>query len=133
MSVESAIRDAEWRLPGEAAPEGEKDPRWQAIIEVGEYTETDPEPIWTFVDHWGRSHDADLRTAIATCLLEHLLEHHFDTIFPRVNRSSSSLANSPTASRPLGRLVKHCCRSTARGLILLRHPSERLRANERCC
>ena len=87
MNVESAIRDAEWRLPGEAAPEGENDPRWRAIIEVGEYIETDPEPIWAFVDRWGRSDDADLRMAIATCLLEHLLEHHFDLIFPRMERA----------------------------------------------
>jgi hypothetical protein len=28
--------------------------------------------------------DADLRTAIATCLLEHLLEHHFDRLIARV-------------------------------------------------
>ena len=87
MSLESAIRDAEWRLPGEAAPEGENDPRWQAIIEVGEYVETDPEPVWGFVARWGRSHDADLRAAIATCLLEHLLEHHFELIFPRVEEA----------------------------------------------
>jgi hypothetical protein len=84
MSVESAIRDAELRLPGEAAPEGENDPRWQAIIKVAEYLETDPEPIWAFVDRWGRSEDEDLRDAVATCLLEHLLEHHFELIFPRV-------------------------------------------------
>lgn len=90
MSVESAIQDAEWRLPGEAAPEGETDPRWLAIIEVGEYVETDPEPVWLFVTRWGRSGDADLRTAIATCLLEHLLEHHFDVIFPRVEQAVSA-------------------------------------------
>ena len=87
MSVESAIRDAEWRLPGEAAPEAESDPRWQAIIEISEYIETDPDPIWQFVNTWGRSQDPDLRAAVATCLLEHLLEHHFDRVFPRVERA----------------------------------------------
>jgi hypothetical protein len=55
MSVESAIRDAEWCLSGEPASDGESDPRWQAIIDVGKYIETDPDPIWAFVVHWGRS------------------------------------------------------------------------------
>ena len=87
MTVESAISDAEWRLPGTPAADNEIDPRWQAIIEVGEYVETDPDPIWSFVDRWGRNADADLRAAIAACLLEHLLEHHFDLIFPRVERA----------------------------------------------
>jgi hypothetical protein len=87
MSIQAAIRDAEWRLPGVAAAEGEEDPRWQAIIAVGDYVESDPEPVWTFADTWGRSDDPDLRSAIATCVLEHLLEHHFDLIFPRVERA----------------------------------------------
>ncbi len=39
------------------------------------------------MNHWGRSLDADLRSAIATCLLEHLLEHHFALIFPRIERA----------------------------------------------
>jgi len=41
------------------------------------------------VDLWGANQDADLRAAIATCLLEHLLEHHFELIFPRVERRVS--------------------------------------------
>jgi len=28
--------------------------------------------------------DEDLRVAIATCLLEHLLEQHFDLLFPQM-------------------------------------------------
>ena len=87
MSIDSAIRDAEWRLPGEPAPDGEPDPRWQAIIEVAEFIETDPEAVWSFANRWGRSEEPDLRTAIATCVLEHLLEHHFALIFPRVERA----------------------------------------------
>src|SRR5215217_261028 len=89
MSIDSAIHDAEIRLPGEAAPEGETHVRWQAIIHVSGYIETDPEPIWRFVNVWGRSEDPDVRDAIATLLLEHLLEHHFDAIFPRVEQAVS--------------------------------------------
>jgi len=58
---------------GEAAPDGETDPRWQAVIAVGEFIETDPEPVFAFAQRWGSSDNADLRMAIATCLLEHLL------------------------------------------------------------
>ena len=84
MTVEDAIESAEAILPGESAPVGEEDPRWQAIIAVGELIETDPLPIWEFVSKWGGHDDDDLRAAIATCLTEHLLQHHFDLIFPMV-------------------------------------------------
>jgi hypothetical protein len=36
-------------------------------------------------NEWGQ---ADVRSAIACCLLEHLLEHHFDALFPRVRRAA---------------------------------------------
>jgi hypothetical protein len=85
MTVHKAIKHAEKILPGAAAPEGENDPRWQRIIEIGMHIESDPEPIWEFVARWGSHKDEDLRSAIATCLLEHLLQHHFDLIFPRVH------------------------------------------------
>ena len=73
-------------LPGRAAPEAQRDWRWQCIIDLGEYVESNPEEVWAFVAHWGGHRDEDLRSAIATCLLEHLLEHHFDVIFPRVEQ-----------------------------------------------
>ena len=34
----------------------------------------------------------DVRTAIATCLLEHLLEYHFDTISPKAESAARSNA-----------------------------------------
>jgi hypothetical protein len=45
MTVQQAIAQAAALLPGSAAPEGEIDPRWQAIIAVGEFIENDPEPV----------------------------------------------------------------------------------------
>jgi hypothetical protein len=45
----------------------------------------------------GDSADEDLRSAIATCLLEHWLEHHFRRFFPRVEeavRTNSMLADT---------------------------------------
>ena len=83
--VRTAIADAEALLPGEAAPDGENDPRWQAIIAVSEFIPTDPEPIWQFITRWGAHPDDDLRSAVATCLLEHFLEDHFE-YFPLVEQ-----------------------------------------------
>jgi hypothetical protein len=90
MNVNEAIASAEAILAGKEAAEGEQDPRWHAIIAVGEFIETDPEPVWSFVERWGVHPDDDLRSAITTCLLEHLLEFHFDLIFPRMERLARS-------------------------------------------
>jgi hypothetical protein len=84
MTVRKAIAEAESILPGRKSPEGRKDPRWQAIIEIGMFIPTEPEAVWNFVERWGHHRNEDLRTAIATCLLEHLLEHHFLTFFDRI-------------------------------------------------
>jgi hypothetical protein len=84
MDAEEAIRYAETLLPGEPAPDGESDPRWQAILEIEDSIETEPEAIWPFVARWGCHPQKDLRLAVATCLLEHLLQYHFDRFFPRV-------------------------------------------------
>jgi hypothetical protein len=84
MSLTESVKRANRVLPGDPAPPGEQDARWQAIIEVAEYIESDPEGVWRFVRQWGSYPQDDLRDAIATCLLEHLLEHHFDRLFARV-------------------------------------------------
>jgi hypothetical protein len=88
MTVQEAIKAAESLLPGVEAAEGEIDPRWQAMIVVGEFVETEPEAVWSFVEQWGSSPDEDLRAAVATCLLEHLLEHHFDRFISRVEQNA---------------------------------------------
>jgi hypothetical protein len=85
-SVHDAVAKAEAVLPGQAAADGEVDERWQAIIAVGEFIETEPEQIWAFILRWGSAHDPDLRMAISTCLLEHLLEQHFDNFIGRVEQ-----------------------------------------------
>ena len=58
--------------------------RWQAAIALGELAESDPECVWTLVVRHGSRRHADTRMAIATCVLEHLLEYHFDAFFPRI-------------------------------------------------
>jgi len=88
IDVFDAIKSAEEILPGQAAPEGEQDPRWQAIIKVEDFVKEEPEAIWPFIVRWGSSADQDVRTAIATCLLEHLMQHHFTRFFPRIEEAA---------------------------------------------
>ena len=90
MTVTQTIREAELLLPGEPAPEGEEDPRWQAIIEVAEYIPTEPQAVWRFIEKWGAHPQEDLRMAVACCLLEHLLEQHFAEFFPRTRKLALS-------------------------------------------
>ena len=90
MSVHEAIACAEPLLPGVPAPDDALDPRWQAIIAVGEYVETNPEEVLAFVIRWGGHEQWDLSAAIATCLLEDLFRYHFDLVFPRVARLALS-------------------------------------------
>ena len=58
--------------------------RWLAAIALRELMESDPESVWPLVVSHGSRRHGDVRMAIATCVLEHLLEHHFDSFFPRV-------------------------------------------------
>jgi hypothetical protein len=92
-SVHDAIREAELLLPDVPADEGDPDPRWSAIIRVAEFLETHPEEVWTFVCRWGTHEQADLRGAIACCILEHLLDFDFVTFFPRVKTLARGNAN----------------------------------------
>lgn len=104
-AVEQAIEQAERVLPSVAANDGEIDPRWQAIIRVAEFVESNPDELWAFAHRWGATSDEDLRQAIATCLLEHLLEHHFAALFPRVAdaaRADTNFAATTLACWPLG-------------------------------
>ena len=81
------------------------DDRWQAIIQVSEFLDTHPEDVWAFVEHWGKSSDPDIRDAIATVLLEHLLEQFFDHYFSRVRtaiRDDSRFADTFLRSWPFG-------------------------------
>jgi hypothetical protein len=58
--------------------------RWQALIVVGEYVLANPEVVWQVICEHGVSEDEDMRNGVATVLLEHLLEYHFDLYFPRL-------------------------------------------------
>ena len=85
-----SIRQVESLLPGVEGSDEVSDPRWQAIITLEPLIESAPEVLWPFIARWGSHPDEDLRMAIATCLLEHLLEFHFTEYFPRVEALATS-------------------------------------------
>lgn len=59
----------------------DKDRRWQAAIAAGELIPDGPESVWQIVQKFGSDTHEDVRAVIATCVLEHLLEHHFVPYF----------------------------------------------------
>jgi hypothetical protein len=89
--VQRAIARAERVLPGRETKRGVC-PRWQAIIAVGEFIESDPIPVSEFALKWARRRGRDLGTAIHCCLIEHLLEHHFELVFPRMRKAARESA-----------------------------------------
>ena len=66
----------------------DNDCRWQSLIVIGEYIHTRPLDVWPLIAKHGNSDDEDMRTAIATVLLEHLLENHFERFYSRVKREA---------------------------------------------
>ncbi len=76
----------------------DNDTRWQGAILLGEFCEAAPETIWPAVIRWGSTPDEDMRPAIATCVLEHILEHHFAWFFDRcrelINTGNSAFTDT---------------------------------------
>lgn len=73
------------RADADLASEDE-DTRWQAACALGDFCEDAPEVIWPLRVKWGSCDNEDTRTAIATCVLEHILEYHFATYFAKTAR-----------------------------------------------
>ena len=81
------IARAESVLIHPPSPQGQIDPRWLALIDVGDLIPHHPGDVWPFILRWGSHPDDDVRAAVAACLLEHLLEHHFEAYFPLVQQA----------------------------------------------
>ena len=90
MTVHETVSHAESLLPGSPAPEGQPDARWQAIFDVSEFIDTNPDEVLAFALRWGSHANEDVRAAISCCILEHLLERHFLKIFPKVEETVRS-------------------------------------------
>jgi hypothetical protein len=56
--------------------------RWQALMVVGQFAERRASAVWPVVLEHGASASADTRSAVATTLLEPILEHHYEKYFP---------------------------------------------------
>ena len=92
---------------------------------IGESIHVDPEAVWDVVREFGDDPDNDMRMAVATCLLEHLLEHDFETYFPKVreeilngrSRMIDTLSSSwvGEADSPNRRKVQAFVRNARRG------------------
>ena len=101
MNVREAIRRADKVLPG--SPRSKV--RGQRLIDVSVYVDTDPEPVWAFIARWGTHENKELREVIGYYLLEHLLSHHFDLIFPLVEKlvtENPLFVDTFRASRKMG-------------------------------
>ena len=72
---------------------GGKDLKWQAVGALSRFIARNPQPIWLMIRRWGARDEADTRAAIATCLLEHLLQFHFKEYIGRVERMAKSDPN----------------------------------------
>lgn len=70
LEIEEGLRSADERR------------RWAAAEAAGELVSTRPRFVWSLVVAHGSSAEEDVRAAVATCMLEHLLEEHFDEYFP---------------------------------------------------
>jgi hypothetical protein len=60
--------------------------RWAAAAAAGELVSSHPVAVWSLVVAHGSSSVEDVRAAVATCMLEHLLEEHFDEYFPLLKK-----------------------------------------------
>jgi hypothetical protein len=69
---------------------GDEKARWDGAEILGEFAETAPELAWPVVVCFGSSDDPDVRAAIATCVLEHIFEYHFERYFPEAERIVSA-------------------------------------------
>lgn len=70
-------------LAASLIPDTDNTCRWQAMIVVGEYIKSQPERVWRIVEAYGAHRSADMRAAVATVLLEHLIDENPSRYRPR--------------------------------------------------
>lgn len=79
--IESGVCDSEFlRLADATIEDADNDCRWQAMIIVGEFIDERPQEVWRIAEQYGCSPDDDMRAAVATVLLEHLIERRGATM-----------------------------------------------------
>lgn len=89
---------------------------WKGAELLGEHAEHNPDAIWSLVVKHGSATSPEVREAIATCVLEHILEHHFEPYFSdiesRVNAGDNSLLQTLALCWKLGQaeVPENSCR-----------------------
>jgi hypothetical protein len=76
------IRDGYLPLARSLVADPDNHCRWQALMVVGHFAERHASAVWPVVLEHGASEDEDMRSAVATMLLEPILKHHYDEYFP---------------------------------------------------
>ncbi len=83
-----------------------RDQRWEAAAQLTDFATSKPYLVWPIVVRLGSSADEDLRQAVATCILEHVLEHYFVKYFPllekEIERGNPNLRDTLKLSWKLG-------------------------------
>jgi len=74
------------KLATDLLPDPDNDIRWQAAVVIGEFIDSEPDRVWDVIVAHADSADVDLRTAVATVLLEHLLNRHGARFRPLVDQ-----------------------------------------------
>lgn len=78
--------------------DGNESDRWAAAAELSEHVVSNSDRIWPTVLELASSDVEDIRQAVATNVLEHILEHDFDRFFPliesEVKRGNENLRDS---------------------------------------
>lgn len=106
-------------------PRRSENVRWGAACRLlgnWEYVRDNPKVVWPLVVKWGSVHSHDIRSAIACCVLEEILQFHFNEYFARckdiVNRGNRRFAetlamcwrlgeaNEPHSRKALDRLLE---------------------------
>jgi hypothetical protein len=59
---------------------------WKGAAKLSEVVFGGPERIWNTVVKYGSQENEELQRAIALCVLEHILERHFDEYFPKIRQ-----------------------------------------------
>ena len=87
--------------------------RWQALLMLGQHAERHPDEIWPSVLKWGTVQNRDIRRGVACCVLEHVLEHHFDPYFERaLSHIAADIGDSHIRLHTVGDSAKRDCRTT---------------------
>lgn len=64
--------------------------RWQSQVLLRKFTQSHPQKLWPSVMKWGSAGSRDIRSCVACCLLEHILERHFFEYFPKIEGAIKS-------------------------------------------